>query len=109
MIATQNHKNNTTMSLSSEELKEVKSMSRKLRQLKRKMFLKQVEAPMPVDSFRSFIMGLAVEQEAKESYQSRSNSLSFERTSLRLSSFDNTASSFNDSISSIGDLRRIEE
>jgi hypothetical protein len=77
-------------------------MSRKLRQLKRQMFLKQVESskdPSPVDSFRSLIINLAVEEEAKEAYRSRSNSLSS----------DNSCTSFNDSLRSIGDLRWIEE
>ena len=86
-------------------------MSRKLRQVKRQMFLKQVEAPTPVDSFRSLIMNLAVEEEAKEAYtyRSRSNSLSSEGRSSRSSSFDNSCTSFNESFRSIRDLRQIEE
>jgi hypothetical protein len=75
MIATQNH--HKTGSLSQQELKEVRTMSRKLRKLKRQMFLKQVEpAPTPVDSFRSLIVGLAVEEEALEARRERSESSS---------------------------------
>ncbi len=86
-------------------------MARKMRQLKRQMFLKQVEAPTPVDMFRSLIMGLAVEEEAREAYRSRSNSFSSEARSSRSSSFDNYSccSSINTSLRSIGDLRQIEE
>jgi hypothetical protein len=90
-------------------LQEVRNMSRKLRQVKRQMFLKQVEAPTPVDSFRSLIMNLAVEEEAREAYRSRSNSLSSDGHSSRSSSFDNSCSSFNDSFRSVGDLRQIVE
>jgi hypothetical protein len=64
------HKKTLIRPLCLEELKEVKSMSRRLRQLKRQMLLKQVEALTPVDSFRSLIMGLAVEQETKEALRS---------------------------------------
>jgi hypothetical protein len=49
--------------ISSEESQEVRDASRKLRQLKRQMFLKQVEEPpSSVDNFfRSFInVGLAI-------------------------------------------------
>jgi hypothetical protein len=83
MIATQHHKNNI---LSQQELKEVRTMSRKLRKLKRQLFLKQVEAPdAPVDIFRSFIVGLAVKEEALEAKRERS------RHSPRgASSFDDT-------------------
>jgi hypothetical protein len=113
MISTQesqHHENNSAMSLSSQELQEVRDMSRKLRQLKRQMFLKQVETPSPVDSFRSLIMNLAVEEEVKEVFRSRSNSLSSEGISSRSSSFDNSfVYDNNDSFSSIGDLHRVEE
>jgi hypothetical protein len=86
-----------------EEMQEVRNMSRKLRQLKRQMFLKQVEATSSVDSFRSLIMGLTVEQdEAKQAVRWRSNSLSSERTLSRFSSF-------NGSCSSMGDRQQIEE
>jgi uncharacterized membrane protein YgcG len=107
MISNQLSKNSRKMS--SQELQEVRHMSRKLRQLKRQMILKQVEAPTPVDSFRSLIMNLNVEEGAKEAYRSRSNSLSSEGRSSRSSSFDNSGTSFNDSLRSIGDLHQIEE
>jgi hypothetical protein len=84
-------------------------MSRKLRQLKRQMFLKQVETPSPVDSFRSLIMNLAIELEAEEAFRSRSDSLSSEGASSMSSSFDNSFIYNNDSFSSIGDLHCIEE
>ena len=89
---------------------EVKNMSRKLRQLKSQMFLKQVEVeepPSSVDFFRSF--RLAVEQDFKEVFQSRSISLSDEGTSSRSSSFDDSMSFINASFSSIGDIHRSEE
>jgi hypothetical protein len=107
MISNQNSKNSSNMS--PQELQEVRNMARKLRQLKRQMFLKQVEAPTPVDSFRSLIMGLAVEEEAREACRSRSNSFSSEGRSSRSSSFDISCTSFNDSLRSIGDLYQIEE
>jgi hypothetical protein len=101
MNSNQNHTKNLARPLSLEEWKELKSMSRKLRQLKRQMFLKQVEAaPTPVDTFRSLIMGLAVEQEAKEALWSRSDSFSSQRTLSRFSSFND---------SSMRDLQDIEE
>jgi len=64
-------------------------MSRRLRQLKRQLLLKHVEdsqVASPVDSFRSLIMELAVEQEAKEAVRMRSDSVS----SFRTASFDDT-------------------
>ena len=93
----QHHKNNNTMPLSSQELQEVRDMSHRLRQLKRQMFLKQVEMPSSIHSFRSLIINLAIEEEAKEAFRSRC-------TSSRSSSFDNPFISDNDSFSSIKDL-----
>jgi hypothetical protein len=84
MITTQHHK---TDKLSQQDLKELRSMSRSLQRLKRQMFLKQVEATTPVDCFRSFIVGLAVEEEALEARRERSECSS---SSSRASSFDNT-------------------
>jgi hypothetical protein len=94
---------NSNMSPRDQELQEVINMDRKMRQLKGQMFLKQV--------FRSLIMGLAVEEEAREAYRSRSNSFSSEARSSRSSSFDNHSccSSINTSLHSIGDLQPIEE
>ena len=79
--------------LSSQDRQDLKNMSRKLRQLKRQMLLKKVEAsknPSPVDNFRRLIIDLAVEQEALEARRSRSASLS---SSSRESSFDDTRAS----------------
>jgi hypothetical protein len=109
MNPTQQHEKNRTKSLSLQELQEVRDMSRKLRHVKRQMFLKQVETPSPVDSFRSLIMNLAIEEEAKEAFRSRSNSISSEGTSSRSSSFDNSSVYNNDSFFSIGDLHRDEK
>jgi hypothetical protein len=109
-MTTQQNKKNSVISLSSQESQEVRAMSRKLRQLKRQMFLKQVETPSPVNSFRSLIVNLAVEEEAKEVFRSRSNSLSSQGTSSRSLSFDNSIMISNsDSFSSIGHLHRVEE
>jgi hypothetical protein len=113
MVSTmQHHKNNLTMSLSLQELQEVRNMSRKLQQLKRQMFLKQVEGskdPSPVNRFRSLIVDLAVEEEAKEAFRLRSNSISPEGTLSGSSSFDYYVSSLYATSSSMGDLHRVEE
>lgn len=69
--------------MSNQERQEIRSLSRRLRRLKRQMLLKHVEQslePSPVDSFRCLIMDLAVEQEAREAYRSRSNSMASDRT-----------------------------
>ena len=81
-------------SVSNKDRQEIKHISRSLRQLKRQMFLKAVEGsqePSPVDSFRSLIIDLAVEQEAKEAVRARSDSMSSGRSS-RSTSFDDTLS-----------------
>jgi hypothetical protein len=109
MIFTQKHLNHSTTSLSSQELQEVRDMSRNLRQLKRQMYLKQVETPSPVDSFLSLLMNLAVAEDAKEAFRSRPISLSSDETLSRASSLDNSFISNKDSFSSIGDLHRVEE
>jgi hypothetical protein len=124
MLSNQNPKSDRTVSLSSQELQEVRTISRNLRQVKCQMFLKQVEGSkhhLPVDSFRSHIFNHAVEEASKVAFRSRYHSLSSERTSLRSclsfdddddyssSSFNVPASSFNDSLRSIGALFEIEE
>jgi predicted transcriptional regulator len=77
----------SSSSISNQEQQELKNMSRRLRQLKRQMFLRQAQQEVsPVNSFRSLIIDLAVEQEAREAYRSRSDSMS----STRTSSFDGT-------------------
>eukprot|EP00544_Gedaniella_sp_CCMP2646_P014148 CAMPEP_0202482672 /NCGR_PEP_ID=MMETSP1361-20130828/2046_1 /ASSEMBLY_ACC=CAM_ASM_000849 /TAXON_ID=210615 /ORGANISM="Staurosira complex sp., Strain CCMP2646" /LENGTH=106 /DNA_ID=CAMNT_0049110637 /DNA_START=72 /DNA_END=392 /DNA_ORIENTATION=+ len=62
-----------------QERAELRSMARKMRMVKRRMFLKAVESseqpPSPVDEFRSMIMDLAVQQEVREAVRSRSNSV----------------------------------
>jgi hypothetical protein len=93
IFSTQNHKNNLTRSLSLQELQEVRNMSSKLRRVKRQMLLKYVDDskdPPPINSFRSFIINLVVE-EAKEALRMRSNSISSEGTLSGSSSFDYSA------------------
>lgn len=80
MIASQDAVKDT---MTNQERLEIRSMSRRLRRLKRQMLLKHVEQSQEasgVDSFRSLIMDLAVEQEAREAFRVRSNSVTSDRS-----------------------------
>lgn len=85
-------------------------MARKMRMLKRQMFLKAVESreePSPVDEFRSMIMDLAVEQEVMEAVRYRSNSVSSEEDedAANIHSYRSGLGSNTDSFRSLGSIR----